>query len=281
MPAPGFDYWYAHRYGGGPYVDAPIWRDGEATTEPEYFTEAVTERALDFLANRDDERPFYLQVNYTAPHDPWLTSHRSASPSLYNGCDFPSVPRDEPHPWVEPRHHDFAAAFADPAPHLTGYCASLTAVDEGLGRIRAALARHGLADDTVIVYTSDNGFSCGHHGIWGKGNGTWPLNMWDNSVRVPFVIHVPGGPTGSSDALVSATSLHPTLCELAGVLPPPDPLAAGPSIVPLLRGEQQVLPDVVVVLAEYGGARMVTDGRWKLVVRHEGPNELYDLSTVQ
>lgn len=279
QPEPGFEYWFAHRYGGGPYFDAPIWRDGDPATEQRYFTHAVTESALDFLETRDKERPFYLQVNYTAPHDPWLDdNHPEQYRAHYAETDFPSVPRDERHPWTEPRR-DFDEAFADPVPRLVGYCASLTAVDEGLGQIRALLAEQGVADDTVVIFTSDNGFSCGHHGMWGKGNGTWPLNFWDNSVRVPFVIHLPGGPTGVSDTLVSAASLHPTLCELAGVAPQADDWAAAGSVAALVRGEDFEAPDLVVVVSEYGGGRMITDGRWKLVARFDGPTELYDLAT--
>lgn len=274
-PAPGFEYWYAHRYGGGPYFGAPIWEDGEPAEEERYFTHAVTEGALEFLEGRDRTRPFYLQVNYTAPHDPWIDAHPQKYLDHYEGCGFESVPRDERHPWTESRR-DFDAAFAHPEPHLAGYCASLTAVDEGLGQIRALLEEHGLAEDTVVVYTSDNGFSCGHHGVWGKGNGTWPLNFWDNSVRVPCIVHVPHGPTGVSDTLVSAASLHPTLCELAGATPPADDWAAAGSVAALLRGEEHASPELVVVVSEYGGARMITDGRWKYVARHDGPSELYD-----
>ncbi|MDO5678637.1 MAG: sulfatase-like hydrolase/transferase, partial [Propionibacteriaceae bacterium] len=276
-PEPGFEYWFAHRYGGGPYFNAPIWRDGLPATEERYFTHAVTESALDFISTRDRNRPFYLQVNYTAPHDPWTDgNHPVEYVNLYAVTDFPSVPRDERHPWTLARS-DFDIAFANPEPYLAGYCASLTAVDEGLGQIRDLLEEQGIDDNTVVIYTSDNGFSCGHHGVWGKGNGTWPLNFWDNSVRVPFVAHVPGGSTGVSDTLVSAASLHPTLCELAGVEPPADDWAAAGSIAPLLRGEAFEAPDLVVVVSEYGGARMITDGRWKYVARFDGPAELYDL----
>ncbi|MEO7588747.1 MAG: sulfatase-like hydrolase/transferase [Arachnia sp.] len=276
-PAPGFEFWFAHRYGGGPYYGAPIWRDGEPAEEPRYFTDAVTGSALDFLATRDRDRPFYLQVNFTAPHDPWIENHPQELVDLYADTDFPSVPREKPHPWVAPRTDDFAAAFADPHRHLAGYCASLTAVDSSLGRIRGLLAEQGVADDTVVVYLSDNGFSCGQHGIWGKGNGTYPLNFWDNSVRVPCVVHLPGGATGTSAALLSSVSLHRTLCDLAGVSVPEDRWGAGASFAHVLRGEDTDGEDFVVVASEYGGARMVTDGRHKLVERVDGPGELYDL----
>lgn len=277
-PAPGFEWWYAHRFGGGPYVGAPTWRDGEATSEPRYFTHAVTEEALAFLAEQDGQQPFYLQVNYTAPHDPWLEGHPEEYVERYADCRFDSVPREEPHPWVEPRKADFADAFADPEPHLRGYCASLSAVDAGLGEILDTLQKSDLLEKTVVIYMSDNGFACGHHGVWGKGNGTYPLNFWDNSVRVPCVIRVPHGARGVSKALVSATSIHPTICELAGVDLPADCWLAADSVADLLtEGDGEGGADVVVLFSEYGGGRMVTDGRWKLVERHEGPRELYDL----
>ncbi|MDA8437510.1 MAG: sulfatase-like hydrolase/transferase [Propionibacterium sp.] len=275
-PAPGFDFWYSHRYGGGPYYGAPIWRDGEPVTEPRYFTDAVADNALDFLGSRDRDRPFYLQVNFTAPHDPWIDNHPPELVELYADTDFPSVPREEPHPWVEPRRADFADAFADPRPHLAGYCASLTAVDTALGRIRAELDTQGIAGNTVVIYLSDNGFSCGHHGIWGKGNGTRPLNFWDNSVRVPCVVHLPGGATGTSNALLSSVSLHRTICELAGAEIPDDLWGAGSSFAPLLRHGGDHGEEFVLVTSEYGGARMITDGPLKLVERLEGPGELYD-----
>lgn len=276
-PAPGFEYWYAHRYGGGDYVGAPIWDEGEAAREPRYFTTAVTEQALDFLATRDRTMPFYLQVNYTAPHTPWIDSHLPEYLALYDGCDFESVPREQPHPWVEPRGAEFAAAFAEPEPHLAGYCASLTAVDHGLGAIMQALDDQGVRDDTLVVFFSDNGFSCGQHGVWGKGNGTYPLNFWDNSVRVPCVVRLPGGARGVSDELLSAASWHATICEVAGVTPPDDSWRLARSFADVLRGERGLRNEVVVVVSEYGGGRMITDGAWVYVARHDGPDELYDM----
>lgn len=274
--APGFEYWYAHQAGGGDYFGAPIWRDGEEAGEERYFTHAVTDQALDFLANRDPERPFYLQVNFTAPHTPWIDNHLPEHLALFEGCDFPSVPRGERHPWVEPRTEDFAEAFADPDPHLAGYCASLVAVDEGFGRLLEFLETHGLAENTLVAWFADNGFSCGHHGIWGKGNGTYPLNFFDNSVRVPCVVRLPGGQTGVSEELLSSASWHATICELAGVEPQTDSYAVAGSFADVLRGGREIHNDVVVVASEYGGARMVTDGRFALMVRRDGPDELYD-----
>lgn len=276
QPAPGFGHWYAHRYGGSPYYQAPIWRDGRPAVEERYFTTAVTDEAVRFLHERDDQRPFYLQVNYTAPHAPWIGNHPADLLDLYDGCRFDSIPRTERHSWSKARA-DFDSAFADPVPHLAGYCASLTAVDDGLGRLRAALAATGAAESTIIVYLSDNGFSCGHHGIWGKGNGTMPLNFWDNSVRVPCLVHLPGGPTGVSDQVLSSAFLHATIHDLADLQPPDDSWGIGTSFGDLLRGADTTdRPEVVSVISEYGNGRMITDGRYVLIERPHGPNELYD-----
>jgi len=131
-PAPVSAFWYANRYGGGPHYGAQIWLDGEPAEESRYFTDAVSDNAVEFLATQDAERPFYLQVNFTAPHDPWIDSHSQELVQLYDATDFPSIPREPPHPWVERRRADFAAAFVDPRSHLAGYCAALTAVDNGV-----------------------------------------------------------------------------------------------------------------------------------------------------
>lgn len=297
QPAPGFTSWYAHRFGGGPYYGAPIWDDGAEASEPEYFTDAVGHHAVDFLERyaagtlapeADDAGlpPFFLQVCTTAPHDPWdADNHPDELLALYEDCAFESVPRPPRHPWTEPRRADFEDAFTDPLPSLRGYCAALSGVDRLLGRLRQTLSNLGLADDTIIVYMSDNGFSCGHHGVWGKGNGTYPLNMWENSVRVPCVIYVPpawrhlvNDRTGHVDDHLSAASFLPTVCELTSTPLPDDPLRAAPSALPVLRGQAHQ-GEPVVVHDEYGGTRMIRQGAWKYVTRHEGPTELYDLDS--
>lgn len=281
-PAPGFGFWYAHRTGDGPYVGAPVWREGRRESEPRYLTDAITEEALSFLDGAGaGDAPFYLAVNYTAPHSPWVGQHPQRWLDLYADCDFASCPQEPPDPWFSWEPGPVMEAMNDPRPSLQGYFASISAMDAGIATLLARLDAGGLAESTVVVFTSDNGFSCGHHGIWGKGNATWPLNLWENSVRVPAIVrwpgHVPAGVV--SDALVSACDLHPTLLDLAGVDRPDDPLAAGSSVAPLLRGETEGGErEAVVVFDEYGGTRMVRTADWKYVLRTgDGPEELYDL----
>jgi choline-sulfatase len=282
-PAPGFDFWYAHRTGDGPYAGAPVWRDGERIAEPRYITEAISDEAIRFVrSTAADDDPFYLQVNYTAPHSPWVDQHPRRYLDQYSDCAFESCPREEPDPWFSWEPGPVSEAMRDPGPSLQGYFASLTAVDDGVGRLLASLAAHGLRESTCVVFTSDNGFSCGHHGIWGKGNATWPLNMWENSVRVPTLVSMPGRVlSGEVDAgLASACDLHPTLLELAGVVAPEDPLAAGRSLAHRLTDGERDSQESVMAFDEYGGVRMVRTDAWKYVQRRgDAPDELYHLDS--
>ena len=282
QPAPGFDFWYAHRTGDGPYVGAPVWRAGQRESEPRYLTDAITEEALSFLSGpAAGNEPFYLSVHYTAPHSPWVGQHPKRWLDLYDDCDFASCPQEAAHPWFSWEPGPVSRAMSDPRPSLQGYFAAVSAMDAGIATLLDQIDAAGLRESTVVIFTSDNGFSCGQHGIWGKGNATWPINLWENSVRVPALVRWPGQVPANvvSSALVSACDLHPTLLELAGLDPPEDPYAAGRSVAGLLRGETgDTDRESVLVFDEYGGARMVRSSTWKYVCRAaDGPEELYHL----
>ena len=185
----GFSHWYVHQQGGGPYNDAPMIRDGELITEPGYVTTAITNDALAFIdQHADGDAPFYLGVHYTAPHSPW-TGHPQEIVDSYDNCAFDSCPQEAIHPWAV--GHALSENCLGNREMLKGYFAAVTAMDRDIGRILDKLEEKGLREDTLVVFTSDNGFSCGHHGFWGKGNGTYPPNMYENSIKVPFVVSHP------------------------------------------------------------------------------------------
>ena len=283
VPAPGFTRWYSHRDGGGHYFGAPMVEDGREHIEPAYVTDAITSRAVAMVEElARGTAPFYVQVHYTAPHTPWhAQEHPDELLDLYRDTDFPSIPREPTHPWFRRDDGELRAAQEDdPVSALRGYCAAISGVDRGVGQLLASLERAGRREDTYVLFLSDNGFSCGHHGYWGKGNGTWPTNLWDPSIRVPFIINRPGVVRPRLDAaLTSAAALHPTILELAGVPTPHDSLAAGESFAARVTGAcvDAGTVDGLVVYDEYGGTRMIRTRTHKLVVRREGPDELYDL----
>ena len=276
-PQHGFTRWMTIGKGGCYYYHPDIVENGDIRVRHgEYVTDLITARACrDIEALSRGDAPFYLSVHYTAPHDPWAADqHPARWINHYDGCafsGFPDVP-DHPDLTTEP-------VYGTPSrrEHLRGYCAAVSAMDEGIGRILAALENRGVLDDTLVIFSADNGMSMGHHGIWGKGNGTFPANMYDTAVKVPFLLRYPAltpTPGGVVQALVSAVDLFPTLAELIGA-DAPDGLP-GTSFLPALKGRDT--RDEVVIVDEYGPVRMLRTREWKYVHRVPyGPHELYDL----
>lgn len=276
-PQMGFEHWYVHQSGGGRYYNAPMVRDGKRVEEAGYVTDRITEDAVDFLAAEErKQKPFYLHVAYTAPHTPWLNNHPQELLDLFADSDFPSCPIQPRHPW----QIDFPLFEGDRNKNLQGYFAAVAGMDAGIGRIMHAIEDNGLGDNTMVVFTSDNGFNCGHHGVWGKGNGTFPFNMYESSVRVPFIVFLPGIRSAGrvDNLLTSAYDWFPTILELAGIQPAETDLP-GTSFATLLRGEGTGPQDrPIYIYDEYGDTRMVLDGGYKYVCRHgTGEDELFDL----
>jgi len=276
IPQHGFAHWYVHQRGGGPYYNAPMIRDGKLINEPGYITDKITDDALEFLeAHAHTPQPFYLSVHYTAPHSPW-DCHPQEIVDSYDDCPFESCPQEPRHPW--------AISLTDRClgnrEMLKGYFAAVTAMDMNVGRILDKLEELGIREDTLVIFASDNGFSCGHHGFWGKGNGTNPRNMYENSIKVPFIAshpgHIPAGVV--QEAMVSAYDFMPTLLEYVGLPVPQGRNIVGQSFLPILLGQTDSGRDHVVIYDEYGNTRMIRTERWKYVHRYpDGPNELWDL----
>jgi arylsulfatase A-like enzyme len=278
-----FSFWEVHGRGGGPYYAAPMIRDGEVYTETRYVTEVFTDNALRFLEDqRTVASPFYLGVHYTAPHSPWdRANHPADLWDHYAACPLVSTPNATLHPWqramgITPDNRDTRRREM-----LSGYFAAIEAMDTQVGRILDWLEAAGLRDNTLVLFTSDNGMNMGHHGVYGKGNGTYPMNMYDTSVKVPMLISRPGHVrSGHCDTgLHSHCDLFPTLLEYAGVANPLADILPGRSIAPRLHGRDGASQDHVVVHDEYGPVRMIHTADWKYVHRwFFGPHELYNLS---
>ncbi len=275
-PQHGFTDWLTIPYGGSKYNDADVIRDGKVEIAPGYLSDAITDGALQWLDARKDG-PFYLSVHYNAPHSPW-DGHPQDIVDSYDDCPFKTCPQEAMHPGAQ----EWMRGHLGNRESLKGYFAAVTAMDLGVGRILDRVRELGLRDDTLIVFTSDNGYNCGHHGFWGKGNGTLPLNMYDNSVKVPFIVSHPGRiPQGAAtDAMMSQYDIMPTLLEHGGAPAIDDDTLPGTSFLPVWLGQRDEVRDEVVVYDEYGPVRMIRTREWKYVHRYVyGPHELYDLVT--
>jgi len=280
MPRAGYVTWFAHPSGMSPYYNVPMQDGNRTVTIERYLTDEISDRALTFV--RDESRraePFWLSLNYTAPHYPWIDAHPREYTDLYAGCAFESCPQERPHPWTAYGNPATDEGFRRPRESLIGYFAATTAMDAGIARVLRELDKLELTQSTLVILMSDNGMNCGQHGIWGKGNGTRPQNMYDTSVKVPCLIAQPGRiAPGVSDALLSGYDLFPTLLAYLGLADSPARPRPGRSFSALLEGRALRRDDAVVVYDEYGPVRMVRTREWKYVHRYpDGPHELYDL----
>ena len=288
-PRKGFVHWYAHEAGGSAYHGAPMYRAGRRETVDGYLTDVLADDAMAFVDERSSvaelDQPFFLSLNFTAPHSPWKGEHPSDLQQMYAGCTFRTCPQTALHPWTTLSLGAPLGGEADTRAALVGYFSAVTAMDRALGRVIARLEQQGLRDSTLVVFSSDNGFNAGHHGIWGKGNGTWPLNMYDSSVKVPAIVNQPGRVQAGvvRHELFSAYDLPATILELVGIDPAPMQTGPGRSFASLLLetadDEGSGGDDRVVVHDEYGPTRMIRTRDWKYVHRWpDGPDELYDLA---
>ena len=276
-PQKSYSHWFAHKSGGGPYYNAPLYKDGVLYNEPRYVTDVITDDALEFIDENAGKQPFYLTACYTAPHSPWVNNHPKEYTDLYKDCPFDSIPKEKEHPDSIYLTKEVAK---DLRSNLIGYFAAVTAMDANIGRIIDKVESLGIREDTLIVFTSDNGFSCGHHGFWGKGNGTFPINMYDSSVKVPFIASQPGTIPENKvcDALVSAYDFMPTLLNYVGIEDYEDENLPGKSFAAALKGLDFEQDDKIIVLDEYGPNRMIRNKEFKYIKRYPyGPDEMYDL----
>lgn len=243
------------------------------------------------LIKKPSDKPFFIHVNFTAPHDPriWPTGYEM----LYDPARLPLPKNFQPE---HPFDHGYAHGRDElllPRPRtaddirqeLACYYAVISHLDEQVGRIMDALDEAGQTDNTVVVYTADHGLAIGSHGLVGK------QNMYEHTIQVPLVICGPGIEKHDRrlikfhSALCYLRDLFPTFCTLAEI---PVPDVDGKSLLPLLRGEEsQIYPYSIGYFQD--SQRMIREANWKLIWYPQiqrwqlfdlgnDPNELHDLS---
>jgi choline-sulfatase len=166
----GFSFWKVHVRGGGPYYGAPMAAGDDMIEAPEYVTDLFTRNALAFLDTQaDSDAPFHLGVHYTAPHSPWSRKNHPHETwdRYFEDCPFASVPDLPVHPCqvrylINPDRSNRRELLA-------GYYTAVTEMDRCIGELLDRLEAMGIAENTLVLFTSDNGMSMGHHGIYEIG----------------------------------------------------------------------------------------------------------------
>jgi arylsulfatase A-like enzyme len=266
---------------------------GERVTMPGYQPTRMTDQALEFLnKQKGAEKPWFLVLSWNPPHPPF--NPPADDRDLYNESSLklrPNVRLSTP-----------ADKITNPYPQLEsldtlrkaeqGYYGGITAVDKEFARLLKALDDNGMADNTIVVYTSDHGEMMGSHGHMAK------QMPHEESCRVPFFVRLPGrkGAGKSSDALFASVDIYPTLCGLAGISVPKH--CSGRDYSSLMRGEESFQePEMVFLMNEQGpptrqevnvqtyrGVRTKThtyavqlDGRWCLYDNVADPYQMKNL----
>jgi arylsulfatase A-like enzyme len=269
----GFTYWATVPGGSGPYRDPEFVHNGTREKPGRFKTDAVTDYAIDFLNQQKNGHPFYLLVPFFAPHTPYDYQPEECR-RWYNDAAFRCFPNTPMHPWQNP---GLARMFGSrEAKHA--YSALISGVDANIGRVLTRLEELRLREDTLVVFTADQGWNAGHHGVWGKGNGTIPFNLYEESLRVPLIWNQPGhiaaGRTAS--AMVSTYDFFPTILDYLGVTAKADPRRVGRSYAAFLRGRSPSWRSRLYF--EYAHVRGIRTRTLKYLERAEGyPNEMFDL----
>ncbi len=250
----GFDYWNILP-GQGAYYNPAFIENGTKSTRQGYCTEIISDIALDWLQKgRDPGKPFLLMCHHKAPHRNWQPSERYRD--LYEDQDIP-VPETfdddyagrlaaQQQAMTVEHHLNRADLKTDPPEGLAGaelkrwkyeryikdYLRCIASVDDSVGQLLDYLETSGLARNTLVVYTSDQGFYLGDHGWFDK------RFMYEESLRMPFLARWPGHvPAGSTNGdMVLNLDFAPTFLALAGVTPPD--VMQGRSFARLLAGEE-------------------------------------------
>lgn len=206
-----------------------------------HSTELFTDTALSFIEKeKDSDKPFFMYLSYLAPHDPRTMPKEFKE--MYRAEDI-ELPENfvEKHPFYfgvgeyrgETRDEDLAAYPRNELEikqHIADYYAMISHIDYNVGRLIESLRQNGLLENTIVVFTGDNGLAVGQHGLMGK------QSVYEHSVRVPLIIGGPGVKKGGlSNNYVYLLDIYPTLCELAGIEIPQS--VEGKSFKPMLQGE--------------------------------------------
>ncbi|HSU23926.1 MAG TPA: sulfatase-like hydrolase/transferase [Variovorax sp.] len=230
-----------------------LWLDEADCAQDGYLTDLLSRRAVDHVERMaSQDAPFFLSLHYTAPHWPWETRDDAGRA-----------------PQIKDNLFDLAGGS------IHRYREMIRHMDEGIGWLMAALEKHGLADDTLVVFTSDNGGE--------RLSDSWPLvggkmDLTEGGIRVPWIAHWPAGiaPGGVTTQHCLTMDWSATLLDLAGAVPDAACPLDGVSLRPVLADATRVFHRPMHWRMNHRGQRALRDGDWKYL-QVDGNEYLFDL----
>jgi len=230
------------------------------------------------------ETPFFLRIDFSAPHPPYVVPEPYAS--MYNPADIDldacvtdETSEGKPYVHAEQARRWGTANLSEETWQriIARYYGLVTMVDDALGRILARLRDLGLEDSTLVLFTTDHGDATGSHRMYDKG-----YCGYEEQFRIPLILRGSNLPGGVCDEWITSLDLMPTIVEAAGIELPSGLEIDGESLLPVLRDGASLGRDSI--FAEFHGMqyglcslRMVRDERHKYVLNANDRPELYDL----
>ena len=230
-----------------------LWLGEEECREPGYLTDLLSRRAADYVRRMaGGDAPFFLSLHYTAPHWPWETREDAGKAPLVKDNLF-DLAGGSIHTYRRMIHH----------------------MDEGIGWVMQALEEAGIADNTLVVFTSDNGGE--------RFSDNWPLvggkmDLTEGGIRVPWIAHWPSviGAGATSEQLCMTMDWSATMLDAAGVGADAAHPLDGVSLMPVLRDAGHRFERPLHWRMNHRGQRALREGPWKYL-RVDGNDYLFNL----
>ena len=298
-PQNGFQHWVTSPHGhvtdfwNGTYIE-----NGEIRHYEGHSVDYFTDKTIEYLEGAGTDEPFFAFVPYNAPYGHWPALKGRAKNrfrNFYDDVDMQSVPREGIHENAIARFlrkasdsvggidHSSELRIPNDLETLRNYFSEMSMVDDGVGRVLDTLKRLNIYEDTLIIYTTDHGFSLGHHGIWGHSQATLPSNAHRATFSIPLIFRHGDRMLKTNEAThVSQIDLFPTILELAGIAPDEhNDNSAAESFAPALQSG--VFDKEDAVFMEQEETRAIRTPEWLYKRRFQlapeplYPDELYDL----
>ena len=244
--------------------------EGDGSDQPDW---QAAEKTIELL-KQHKEKPFFIATGFVRPHYPSVAPTQYFKPYPYEKMPLPHVPVDD--------HKDIPKAgmgkttsaksgiakWPDNQKRMwSAYYATVTYMDQQVGKILDELDRLELTDKTAIVFISDHGYHLGEHHFWQKSN------LHEEVTRVPMIISAPGLKPGVSKSTTELMDIYPTLCSLLK-LPVPETVQ-GKNLVPVLQNPQHQVRKGAFSINR--GGHSIRSDRWAYMRYKGGEEELYDM----
>jgi arylsulfatase A-like enzyme len=300
-PSIGYQHWVT--FADGHTTD--FWDNQVIDNQRQYrvrdrhIVDYFTDKAVEYLDDYQGDQPFYLQLNYDGPYVNPPTNMGPARNRFYSQYleqDFKSFPESDFHPNLEQQEKDFKAqgqesAFLNKIIKMSrqmhgdqttraNIASQNTLVDDGVGRVMEALRRNGLDENTLVVFSTDQGNFYGQHGLWTHTVITTPSNLYDTAMQVPLIFWHKGELAAGIEeaAMIGQYDIPRTLLDYVGLGKVPLQNSPGQSFVETLRGQQHRGREAVFFeQEETRGIRTQRFSYWKRL-DGTGQPELYDLA---